>query len=653
MDTDPNGFERLRLEDQNGNSLSFDGSAVVRTATPVDFLARGVKIRWFPPDQSVQDDGSVIIRDDKQWSFDVDDEGNQPNVPTGDPLDRPQNVHTATSTSATETSGRTETSQSGLTTAAYDDLYYSGGLLYGAAPRWPLDRPQATFVRRGSNGRGLRAQFEYSVDGDTYFGPPLEIPDCEKFACAWQGVEQALHLFVAQTLTFDVVNTRDTGDGTAAIYIDDPEGNFEYIRDEYDESGFRRGVYNPDTISFVNPSNGNTETWSLDFYGHNPTYNSTSHPDETEINISPPAPPPQGGYTVDPENIITTDFEAQQEGFAQLRRITPSQVGGAYLYEGSSIIFDASELTNDDFMSTIQTRESTSYLKESDAVFFSNVNRPLEMTFDQFRAPEGAVVRGVFRSRLAEREGLRAYDFYVGTEGAIYVVNPSVEDRSMSLQAVTSQLGIGLTPTDTPAYTLLPSGALIKGTDDRIHSLSGRQERRLFPDGLVPWSSVRDLQYTPQDEIVYVSTPEGIWGYDTDREAITLQYDLDATSLAHDTERSAVICYDQEASAWKVLDESGPSLAASVTTQPIGHGGARYEVRRASMDYDTAGYSPTDSTTHASIHETRRGGPESNTYTVPRRYEVSLNLRGAGLQYVVKGFGQLRELVLDLQRLRS
>jgi len=782
VSTDPEtGNVRAHIVDTNGNQVSFDGNDVIELAdfdlsdSNTDFQAfYGVKIVLYTPSSTILGDNTVLIRDDEDWRMDFDSNGEQANAPTGDSLDRPQNVHSAKNVDASiDTNDRPRTTQDGFRTARFDSLYYGGGLLYGGHPRWPLDTPQAAYLETDANeGETIKIQSEYSANGESYYGPALEIPDVTKVACPWQGVEDAIHVFITGQLDFDITNiayveqdhlgstnpfdttievspdgtnsdsaSESTNTTSSRLYV-----RFDYVIDTnstdadntvsaepgatvtLDVTDTTNNTSSSDSasISGVDKHEEGTLTVTVDdvakssdisvditrevsanggqqkdsngnlsMIGSSAEMSAPSGYDEveeyaleTDITVDDPnnagSDPEDGILTIDqsnknngeytlfsashnsnngkttyrvddavPDDSDTSGVAVIEGQFQHYRRLVPSIYGGAYLTDDattgkSTFIFDADSFTRDDFIETTESRATVKYVTESDKVFFSNTNRPLEMTFSQFETPGGSVVRGIWRARLAEEEGLRAYNFYVGTEKGIFVINPDVTNRTMSLQAVTTAFGIALGPTKKPIRTLITQGAVIYGTDGLLHILSGRQEQAVVPRGSEPWDDVRGLAFLPRQEYIYISTDTGLWAFDLQRQGIVAQYDLNATTVLYDRARDEIITYDQDSNTWKVLDERNDTLlAASVQTQPITHGAMEGEVKSVVVDYDEidAGASYPAPSEYASITQTRRYSGDSVTMKAPRGYKVHPQLRGEGMQLRVESFDVLHGMI--------
>lgn len=350
-------------------------------------------------------------------------------------------------------------------------------------------------------------------------------------------------------------------------------------------------------------------------------------------------------------------------------------------------------------------------IREEDAVFMSNVSRPLEMTFDQFTVPEGEEARAIFRARLAEEEGLQSYRLYVGTEESIYVGRPSVQDRAVTLRPVTTSFGVGTNGQGRPALAFVPGGAILKATNGQLYALSGRKTERLFADEQVPFGPVTDIAYDRQEEDLLIATPQGLWAFDRERGGLMAQVDMDAESLVWDEDRGHVIAY--AGGQWQVIHWNGwpvdsidagadevaltddytsdfnagdrvevPPLGdyqvssvslsgghtvlaldgdlpdgapthvrkyrrGTVVTQPLTHGGRELSMGEVAVDYDRLDYDVSDGTTYATLTQTRRHSEDEVSTTLPRGYGVHPGLRGEGLQLEVDDFTELTEVRVE------
>lgn len=206
----------------------------------------------------------------------------------------------------------------------------------------------------------------------------------------------------------------------------------------------------------------------------------------------------------------------------------------------------------------------TAYIDEPDAVFLSAGNRPLEVTFDQFTVPEGQQVRLIAPARLAEEEGIRAYEFYVGTDRAIYVARP--DDRKVALDAVTTDWGVKLSTLQHPVYASVPGGAFVVGTDGILHALSGRRTDSIYVRGTEPWKEIETLLYAPERRDLLVGTDAGLWAYDLDRQGVFGQRDLWVAHAVRDDERSRAMLFTDGRYEVEEVEEDGDVVLLSVST---------------------------------------------------------------------------------------
>lgn len=123
-------------------------------------------------------------------------------------------------------------------------------------------------------------------------------------------------------------------------------------------------------------------------------------------------------------------------------------------------------------------------ITEPRAVFVSSPNRPREVTYGQFRAPQGSEVRLLAPARLAEAEGLRQYSAYLGSDTGVWTIRR--EGDAFVTEDVATTWGVALAPQIradrgqsaalVPVVCPVPSGLVVYGTDGHLHLLSGRQD---------------------------------------------------------------------------------------------------------------------------------------------------------------------------------
>lgn len=311
-------------------------------------------------------------------------------------------------------------------------------------------------------------------------------------------------------------------------------------------------------------------------------------------------------------NVYVKDKNENNPSWYHYRRLTPTEQG-LYAVKGkdflSNYVFNAERFDSQSNITEKEVPPGSGIIDESQAVVASHVNRPLEVTSNGFALQTDEEVRALMNARLAEEEGLREYDFYIGTEESIYVGNPRSEDVSVSTTVVTRSFGISMSAFEYPAYTLLPQATAIVSTEGIIRILQGRQEQRLFPEGAVPWGVVYDIEYHIDLNELAIATDEGVWFYDWDRQGIFRQYDsFNALALAYDRANSTLLGWDDDSTVWKRFNESGAELEPSITTQEIESGGREIEIVWIKADYDISGYDNTDKSTFAELwHSTRDG----------------------------------------------
>lgn len=338
---------------------------------------------------------------------------------------------------------------------------------------------------------------------------------------------------------------------------------------------------------------------------------------------------------------------------------------GVYSVDGKGLVWDDESPSN--FIYQEDSPGLVNYVSEKSKVFLSNINRELEMTFDQFRVPKGSVVRDIFRARLAEEEGLRSYDFYVASGDAIYVAQPNPKERSVALNAVTTSFGIKQNEYSKTIRTILPSGAVLYGTDGRIYKMSGRQVQPIFLDQSEPFNQVRDICYDVEEGVIWIASDTGVWGFDNQRTQVQMQYDYDVAQLVYDDRNEATFAYDNATDAWLLFDRNGGSfLNPSITTQPITEGGQESQVRRLKVDYskrNDVDYDPGDKSTYIRMRHAVDAPGVSSTensvsvttsdidavYRLPKREAVYPRLRGYAHKFRIEEFEELDELILDIQ----
>lgn len=793
----------LRFEDPDtGNLVSFDVDKLFDIeilAAQLATAVQGVSVDYLPPAGSAGSKDTFTIIDDKQWRLDiteVDGEKKTPEAPGTQSFDRPLNVFAPESSDAVASAENyTRSTQSNIRYPEFRELDYNGGIMYGAAPRWPTVPPQPSLVQEGGS-QDVKLQFEYEVGGDKIYGPPTYIESPTEIGCQWHGLEDKLNVFVTNGQKFDITNAQVnkdvlrvfddtdsfsdiapagsiieiTGTGTSAdgqdivdslsydstnneqdIFVDGkiPSGITQgeiqfsdgFTLDTWDTSGdsitisetgsniqkfvgqpaFVEIEYSTDgtltnlqtgtfaissidigssstTLNLVTLEDGiniagfvtvfaeysivgsqqnddyfdiddgsddafNTLTSGNTFdviesndFQNNKTYTLTEDPTQPSSGIT--------RLTVEHIPVNDTSGKALIGTWALWNKLSPND-DGTYSVDGKGLIWD--DESPSEFIYQEDTSGLTNYVSERSKVFFSNINRELEMTFDQFRVPKGNVVRDIFRARLAEEEGLRVYDFYVASGDAIYVAQPSPTDRTVALSAVTTSFGIAENQYEKTIRTILPSGAMVYGTDGRVYKMSGRQVQPVFLDESEPFSTVRDMTYDVEEGVIWMASDTGVWGFDNQRTQIQLQYDYDVTHLVYGDRKEATFAYNDSTGAWLLLDRNGGSrLSASITTQSITEGGQESQVARLKADYserhDTS-YDSGDKSTYIRMrHSIDAPGVASidndvdvttsdidAVYRLPKREAVYPRLRGYAHQFKIAEFEELDELILDIQ----
>jgi len=293
----------------------------------------------------------------------------------------------------------------------------------------------------------------------------------------------------------------------------------------------------------------------------------------------------------------------------------------------------------------------TSHIEEGNVVLMSQTNRPWEATFArQFNLPGGERVRGMFPARRQE-DDRKSYRFYLASDKSIYVVQPDPADNSAALSTVDDTIGVVKPdPTTDAVHAVVPSAAVIYGTDGRLHILSGRRRQYLLPKEMNFWSQVNDLAYDPIENELAIATDAGIWFYDFERSGLYRQYDITADFIMWDEENEFLVYREDGGTSFHQLDEGGAELVAEVQTQPLANLTDRTQIQRAQIRYEAAGYSPTDYNTWATLKHTLLSTSQSVEVSAPSNRPVYLTqLEGQGHKLRISGFSKLRDIALVLR----
>jgi hypothetical protein len=440
-------------------------------------------------------------------------------------------------------------------------MYQTGGVMYYGGVSWPTRFPDVAYTESGSYD--VRLQNEYTSSGFSVRGPYREVTGVSKVMAAWH-LETAMHVYVKDSVAYEIVNTSTSND---YFDLDEKVPHVFQTNKTFDVDG---------TTFTVSSAN-----WTGDV---------------TRINVD--------------EDVNSSGSTATIDVWSHQRRATPSEQG-LYTVQGadyvSNYIFDKKRYENEDDIAKEEIPPSATYVDETQVAVSSRVNRPLEVTSNGFSVPENSKIVAMMSARLAEEEGLRSYDFYVGTGEAIYVAEPQVEEDTVQLLLVTGEYGVGTNQFLTPVHTSVPGGAVFKDTSGVLRLLSGRREERLFPEGTPPWSQVNDVEFDVRLDELAIATDDGLWYFDWNRQGLYRQYDLfNPASLIYDQDQQALLGWDPDADSWKQFDESGDILPASVTTQFIETGGREVEILWVKSEYDKSGYDNTASSSFAEVWHSMR-----------------------------------------------
>lgn len=422
--------------------------------------------------------------------------------------------------------------------------------------------------------------------------------------------------------------------------------------------------WTPDSVTFEDPdedlsyADGDTITAYNNESGESREYRVTGPSSHDSITGRTTVPVDALFGGLDGIETSTGDFALSTESTWRLyRRVVPSPEG-AYLRDGSMLVFNITDYEVEDAAAEGEDIQWTDRIYEPSKVFYSAVNRPMEMTYEQFRVPEGSEVRALLPARLAEEEGLRAYRFYVGTDQSLYVAQPG--EGGVTTDAVTTSFGISVDIAQVPIATSVPGGILMAGTNGRLYYVRGRSgvspTSGIVPIGSEPWDFVLDLAYNPEAERLWIAANNGVWGYEFDRGLIA-QQDYLSELLVWDEDERAVLGLSLDANkdgirtaTWsRVVGESaaagGASGTAEVTLQPVDHDGREVDLSEVRLDVEQGGvvpYEVDDPDSWPTMTVTRRHGPESLSQPVPRGYPLSVPMRGEGVQLSVGSFVILR-----------
>lgn len=202
---------------------------------------------------------------------------------------------------------------------------------------------------------------------------------------------------------------------------------------------------------------------------------------------------------------IWSDNEGMWE---YVERLTPGPAG---FYRSKKIKdrqqwswFSGAEITD-----TRVFYDVSSTVKEKDTVLMAEVNRPASVTFEQFRTPDGESVRSIFPSRLAEEEGLVAYDFIVATARSVFIYQFDAGQR------IAQQVErIPVTLRRKYAFAPMFNATAVLGSDQRLYLVQGRQVTQLDVTARGLWGRVYDITFHSANQDLYLLTDTGVWVWD-------------------------------------------------------------------------------------------------------------------------------------------
>jgi hypothetical protein len=420
--------------------------------------------------------------------------------------------------------------------------------------------------------------------------------------------------------------------------------------------------WTPDSVTFEDPdedlsyNDGDTITAFNNEDGESREYKVTGPSSHDSITGRTTVPVDALFGGLDGIETSTGDFALSTESTWRLyRRLVPSSEG-AYLRDGSLFVFDITDYEVEDAAAEGEDIQWSDRIYEPSKVFYSAVNRPMEMTYEQFRVPEGNQVRALLPARLAEEEGLRAYRFYVGTDESLYVAQP--REAGVTTDAVTTSFGIAVEAAKVPIAISVPGGMMMAGTNGRLYYVRGRSgvspTSAIVPIGSEPWEFVFDLAYDPDAERLWIATNTGVWGFEFDR-GIIAQQDYLSELLAWDGDDVIGLSLDADkntirTAAWSEIVggaevETGSNGTAQVTLQPLDHDGREVDLSEVRLDAEQSEVVPYEDDevgTWPTVSVTRRHSDDTVSGAVPRGYPFSVPLRGEGVQLSVGSFMILR-----------
>lgn len=296
--------------------------------------------------------------------------------------------------------------------------------------------------------------------------------------------------------------------------------------------------------------------------------------------------------------------------------------------------FDYSCITSGD--ATIDTLVSTeteneTHIYEKNTVLISEINRPFEITFEQYFLEDGGEVQKIVAARQSELES-QNYQFYTLTTKGVYVCDR--DGFSVVSSPVVADVGVrvhqvelsGATDYFVPIVSPTKTGVVFQGTDNRLYYIEGRRFRMLDDDVPNIWYRERgseiaterlvtagsgegletiggdpvlqanfpaltmfDLSYDIRSDEIYVATQNNIWIYSFIQNGWVANYKEDnILHLQYFPEVECVIGYVDNVGTdeHKIYNETGSLIKDTYfVTQPILRGSQRVHTKSFSIDY--------------------------------------------------------------------
>jgi hypothetical protein len=328
---------------------------------------------------------------------------------------------------------------------------------------------------------------------------------------------------------------------------------------------------------------------------------------------------------------------------------------------------------------------SAGYYTLPNVAWMSDVNRPVQVTYNQFMVPENATIRAITPARLEEAEGIASYDFLVFTDRSVHVYKRD-GFRVVEIQKLANDFGVALastgdigvnhaTSTPTTQHALVApfeGGVVFIGTDNRVYVISGRRITPLDDHvrGLFS-TTFRDIAYHEKENEIWVAVSDNeIWVYDLELDGWNKNYVLptawDIKCLFYsrlNTEMQAYVDTDGGGTyAAYIFNDGGSALTSGVATQELSQDGSIMRIGRLVVDYERSDYSGSNRAKVLHYVDARTDNQaedlldvlESNAkkrleYTVPRQLSVYPTLVGRRHQLKVSEFGSLDSILISLE----